>query len=984
MGKLRKILIGILAVCMTVCAGLALSACEDDYPNYKNPTGGTILPGEEQNDENRYTIKVRSLGGLGLSNVEVNLLKNGERAVGGISRNGEMVLYTSPDDYEIQIVESSLPEGYRLPDSKYTTGTSKEIVINIPSGVISSTASSDKVYKLGDIAHEFSVTDVKDEKYLLTELIGQYKAVVLNFFFTSCGPCNVEFPALNEAYEAFSDRIAVVALADPSKDSATAVKNYAAQKGFSFIMGRDEGLISKFSVTGFPTTVIIDRYGVVAYWDAGAQTSAEVWKSLFARFTSDNYVQDITPPDEDPDEEVKENIKPPADLAHPNYDLMPSQIAPDATNKVVKFETETSDKDKVYNWPWVVENDEDYTYMTASNSGQDPSYSIIYLTLDLDFGDMVSFDYNLKSLDSYDRFIVIADSSTPLLQISGDSKGWQKQENIYIANKAGPVTLSFTYIKYYDSKKNPVDGDFVKVKNISVVNAKDTGKAIDVAHSVFHEGLTVDNVVLNPDDGYYHIANTGNPEFDGALLLIELQDQTPWSFEHTGSYSFSPEDEEGSYYSCVYWISYFLMSNRKTKEDNETIAYTYLSKKDTDYLNDMLDLQKFSDNLLLPVTERLKNIIVAFMREFNKSYVCQKESEDGDWVEMCYFFQHYNSENYEHWETVKDEDGNEQQVKKPCFVHDDPIKGMFFMNAFTAVQTDDPENPFPNHVNIEKTNMGTGGGIFYKFTVPQTGVYELRSRYDVKTETDPQVILYRPDGNGDYEDFAIIDDNFSYDAMEKSEIVATPKDNGYELSYNHYEELANFYGFVTLEKGETIYLQLRQFMSGAEGKYDFSIKYMGESYDWLRVCSISGSFVGITDENDQIIDYVYDAIPVAYDSYSDCFYAHENNEFGSPIYIDFVNANYFHIMGHSLKKMIDDGLFNLRPFGQRDYTDKIKEYYNRSIEGKSEGEELYGMTEASWDLVQIISDVLYWRGDKDGYDKNYWLSVATYYQHFGI
>ena len=79
MGKLRKILIGILAVCMTVCAGLALSACEDDFPNYKNPTGGTILPGEEQNDENRYTIKVRSLGGLGLSNVEVNLLKNGER-----------------------------------------------------------------------------------------------------------------------------------------------------------------------------------------------------------------------------------------------------------------------------------------------------------------------------------------------------------------------------------------------------------------------------------------------------------------------------------------------------------------------------------------------------------------------------------------------------------------------------------------------------------------------------------------------------------------------------------------------------------------------------------------------------------------------------------------------------------------------------------------------------------------------------------------
>lgn len=1016
MGKIRKVLICILTVCMIACASVALAGagCNEAFPDFKNPTQSTVDPGNTDSD-NRYTIKVQSMGGLALSGVQVNLKKNGANVVSGISKNGEIVVYAEPDDYELEVDETSLPAGYKVPEETVKTGEEKEVTVKLPSGVINTTASSSTRYTLGNVLYDFSFTynytedgQDKSKDYLLSDLVSEYKAVVINFFFTSCGPCNVEFPFMQKAYEEFSDRVALVALADPKSDSATVVKNFAARGGYTFPMARDNaGLHTFFQIKNWPTTVVIDRYGIFVYRDSGTNPSESSWKALFARYTSDNYTTDpnLKDPDEGDEPEVVENKKP-TGVTESDYKLMPAQIAPYSTDKVVKFETETNEKDAEYNWSWVVSNDSDYTYLTASNSGQDPSFSIIYVELDLKFGDIVSFDYNLKSLDGYDMFIVILDSTTPLLQISGDSKGWQTMNNIFVANADGHYTFSFTYMKYYDSKKAPLDSDYARIKNISVVNVADTDEAMDVARSIYHEGLTKDNILLNPNDGYYHIANTGNPDYDGALVLIDLWNRTPWSMAHTNSNTFTPEGETGYCDVSMYRLSFWLFSNRGGEED-ERLVYQFLTTEEGNYLNFLLDVQLFSDNEYLPVDETLQKILVKFIAKFNAErnnyFYTSTECEPTDWIEMCYFYQHYNSENYKHTETVTDSEGNVTKVERECYVHSDPVKGMSYMSAYDAVINDEGDDSFPNHVDVTKTNTSNnGGGIYYKFTVPKSGVYLFNTDFVPNSGVDPQLILYRLNPGQTFPVvFHSIYYNISYDALERGKVIPILDENGNpvknedgtdKVDRTNEGALTNAFGYVYLTAGEVIYVQGRQYMMGITGKFDFSVKYVGESYDWLCVASTAeGMFIGEVDENGNLTgDSSYGGIDAGYDMETGYYREQlKNGDFGSVIYIDFIHANYFDTYDNSLEDMLDIkvdgyGFFNLRGKGERDYTDKIRQYIEKSKEGKSEDDELYGLLEADIELVQIISKVFEVRGsDQDGYNTGYWLSVACYYQHVG-
>ncbi|MGN0817992.1 MAG: hypothetical protein ACI4L9_03385, partial [Candidatus Coproplasma sp.] len=100
---------------------------------------------------------------------------------------------------------------------------------------------------------------------------------------------------------------------------------------------------------------------------------------------------------------------------------------------------------------------------------------------------------------------------------------------------------------------------------------------------------------------------------------------------------------------------------------------------------------------------------------------------------------------------------------------------------------------------------------------------------------------------------------------------------------------------------------------------------------------------------------------------------------GSKIYIDFVHPTYYDANGHTLKEIIDQGLFNL---GNKDLTATMNAYYEASIEGKDESDELYGIHEATKELVDAISEYLdYMHGESRG--TNYWLVFGLYYEHFG-
>ena len=55
-------------------------------------------------------------------------------------------------------------------------------------------------------------------------------------------------------------------------------------------MANDTTQYGLFGVTGCPTTVIIDRYGLLAFVETGAITSKEGFTEVFDKYIGDNYV----------------------------------------------------------------------------------------------------------------------------------------------------------------------------------------------------------------------------------------------------------------------------------------------------------------------------------------------------------------------------------------------------------------------------------------------------------------------------------------------------------------------------------------------------------------------------------------------------------------------------------------------------------------------------------------------------------------------
>lgn len=152
------------------------------------------------------------------------------------------------------------------------------------------------MYSVGDPIANFTIYDIDGNRYEIYELLKEKKAVVLNFWFYKCGPCQAEFPALNAAYLTYKDSVEVLAINDDSTETVEHVKSYESKKLgmnldiplFKTEYGSDASL-SHFPSTGYPTTVVIDSYGTISLIHVGSVTSPAKWKDLFAHYTSESY-----------------------------------------------------------------------------------------------------------------------------------------------------------------------------------------------------------------------------------------------------------------------------------------------------------------------------------------------------------------------------------------------------------------------------------------------------------------------------------------------------------------------------------------------------------------------------------------------------------------------------------------------------------------------------------------------------------------------
>ncbi len=110
---------------------------------------------------------------------------------------------------------------------------------------------------------EFTITDLDGKKLQMSSLQG--KVLVLDFWATWCEPCRAQHPIYGEVMQHYAKRNDVVFLPLSTDDDHSVVKPFLEsqmwdQKGVYF----DDGLQRVLGVSQIPTTVILDKKGMVS------------------------------------------------------------------------------------------------------------------------------------------------------------------------------------------------------------------------------------------------------------------------------------------------------------------------------------------------------------------------------------------------------------------------------------------------------------------------------------------------------------------------------------------------------------------------------------------------------------------------------------------------------------------------------------------------------------------------------------------------
>lgn len=635
MRKLKKCLSILLAMALV----LSMVACGKGGSNQNSVTDPTTGPAT---DNATYQLTVRTQGSMGLSGIGVYIYIGADRTnmidYGQTDESGR-IAFDLPRRSDYSVVLSGVPKGYTAEDSYAFSGNAA--LITLKSSLITGEPMGSSL-KAGDVMYDFTVTTPDGTKLTLSEILAEKKLVLLNFWYVGCSWCVEEFPYMQQAYEQYSDDVAIIALNPMDDDSAISL--FQSQYGLSFPMAAcPSAWTQSFGIQGYPTSVFIDRYGVISLIEAGAITSLRPFTHSFEHFTADPYAQGIY----SSLGELVSNVK-------PTFTMPPAEEISnllDGGKLNITYRPETEGEDAEYAWPFIIAEKNGEPCLKASNQGIEASYAILYADLYLEAGQAVGLDY-LSSTEKGCDILHIIVNDEPVYQISGisEKENWQTCYP-WVAEESGNYEIALCYLKDGDSNEGD---DTVYLKNLRIVDTNEIDAPTYIpryaAVADDNDNYTYATIVLNEADGYYHVGSANGP-----LLLADL-------------------------------MNYTQLSETKTVWDIVYEGIATLNGKN--FYDDMVRFFSYASNSALSGACTVNKELADWLKIVSDNIGF--DGSENEWLKVCKYYQAYGTEN-QLTDPIKGlanfsayEAKLGKNIETNCFYYDRPIMPRGLMAKFTA------------------------------------------------------------------------------------------------------------------------------------------------------------------------------------------------------------------------------------------------------------------------------------------------------------
>ena len=275
-------------ICLALCLCVCFAAC-----NRGDDTSTTTEPTTVGNS--KYTVRVRTAGGVLLENVQLYVYTDATmeelETICQLDETGCATFAAAASDSYVAVL-MGVPEGYDLQTHYLLSQGETEIVLTA-SVITDAEKPADKVYALGDVMYDFTVNASDGQAYTLSELLQEKEAVVLNFWYLNCDPCKVEFPYLEKAYREYGDRVEVLAInCEDGSDRELLNFRESYDLTFPLAIGEKDDWY-KVAYNACPTTIVIDRYGVIVYMHTGYFSETAPFIALLRNVTGEDYQQKL-------------------------------------------------------------------------------------------------------------------------------------------------------------------------------------------------------------------------------------------------------------------------------------------------------------------------------------------------------------------------------------------------------------------------------------------------------------------------------------------------------------------------------------------------------------------------------------------------------------------------------------------------------------------------------------------------------------------